>query len=102
MSGSSSGLALLARCELGEISVIVTLPIHSVRNCDYKVWAICLHLVVEDLGLAGLGLRNQSFVEDIENVLADFLELCFDLLTVISDGSDVLVRALGLLLLLNA
>jgi len=102
MSSSSSGLALLAGCEFGEISVVVALPVHSVRSCDCIRLAMCLHLVVEDLGLASLGLGDQSFVEDIEDVLADFLELCFDLLTVVSDGSDVLVRAFGFLLLFNA
>jgi hypothetical protein len=57
--------------------------------------------MVEDLGLAGLGLGNQSVVEDIEDILADSLEFCLDLLTVVPDGSDMLVGALGLLLLLN-
>jgi hypothetical protein len=57
--------------------------------------------VVEDLGLARLGLGDQGVVEHVEHVLADLLELLLDLLSVLADGADVLVRALGLLLLLD-
>jgi hypothetical protein len=57
--------------------------------------------VVEDLGLARFSLGDESLVEDIENILADLLELGLDLLTVVADGGDVLVRALGLLFLLD-
>lgn len=60
-----------------------------------------LHLVIEHLGLARLGLGDQSLVEDIENILADLLELAFDLLTIVTDGTDMLVGALGLFLLLD-
>jgi hypothetical protein len=60
-----------------------------------------LHLVVEDLGLAGLGLRDEALVQDVEDILADLLELELNLVTVVPDGGDVLIRALGLLLLLN-
>ena len=59
------------------------------------------HLVVEDLGLAGFGLGDQRVIEDVENILADILELGLDLLTIIADGLDVLVGALGFLLLLD-
>jgi hypothetical protein len=59
------------------------------------------HLVVEDLGLARLGLGDKGLVEDVEDILADLLELGLDLLTVVADGTDVLLRALGLLLLLD-
>jgi len=57
--------------------------------------------VVEDLGLAGLGLGNERVVEDVEHILADLLKLCLNLLAVVTDGSNVLLRALGLLLLLD-
>jgi len=57
--------------------------------------------VVEDLGLAGLGLGNERLVEDVEDILADLLELGLDLLAVVADGANVLLRALGLLLLLD-
>ena len=60
-----------------------------------------VHLMVENLRLARLGLRDEGFVQHIENVLADLLELGLDLLSVIADGANVLVRALGLLLLLD-
>ena len=57
--------------------------------------------MVEDLGLAGLGLGNERVVEDVEHILADLLKLCLNLLAVVTDGSNVLLRALGLLLLLD-
>jgi hypothetical protein len=61
-----------------------------------------LHLVVEDLALARLRLGDEAVIEDVEDILADVLELGLDLLAVFADDSDVLVRALGLLLLLDA
>ena len=57
--------------------------------------------MVEDLGLARLGLRDEGVVEDVEDILADLLKLGLDLLAVVADGADVLLRALGLLLLLD-
>lgn len=63
--------------------------------------AVDVHLVVKDLGLAGLGLGDEGVVEDIKDVLADLLKLGFDLLAVLADSADVLVRALRLLLLLD-
>jgi hypothetical protein len=57
--------------------------------------------VVENLGLARLSLGDESLVEDIEDILADPLELGLDLLAVVADGGDMLVRALGFLLLLD-
>lgn len=57
--------------------------------------------MVEDLGLAGGGIGNESIVEDVEDVLADPLELLLDLDAVVLDGGDVLVGALGLFLLLD-
>lgn len=57
--------------------------------------------MVEDLGLAGGGVGDEAGVEDIEDILADLLELELNLAAVLLDGGDVLVRALGLLLLLD-
>ena len=57
--------------------------------------------MIEHLGFTRLGLGDQRLIEHVEHILADFLQLGLDLLTVITDGADVLVRALGLLLLLN-
>lgn len=57
--------------------------------------------MVEDLGLARLGLGDERLVQDIENILADALELLLDLLAVFADGLDVLLRALGFFLLLD-
>ena len=58
--------------------------------------------MVEDLALASLGLGDKALVKDGEDILADLLELKLDLLAVLADDTDVLVGALGLLLLLNA
>ena len=57
--------------------------------------------MVEDLALAGLGLGDQRVVKDVEDILADLLELELNLLAVLADDADVLVRALLLLLLLD-
>jgi hypothetical protein len=65
------------------------------KRCRYA------HLVVEDLGLARLGLGDERVVEDVEDILADLLELRLDLLAVVADGAEVLLRALGVLLLLD-
>jgi hypothetical protein len=73
--------------------VIVTLPVILLEH-DSNEYFASIHLVVEDLGLAGLGLGDEGLVENIEDILADFLEFRLDLLAVIADGSDVLVRAL--------
>ena len=61
----------------------------------------CLHLVVEDLGLASLSLGDERLVQNIENILANTLQLVFDLLAVVTDDGDVLLGALGFLLLLD-
>ena len=57
--------------------------------------------MVEDLGLAGGGIRDEGLVEDVEDLLADLLELGLDLVAVVLDGRDVLIGTLGLLLLLD-
>ena len=71
------------------------------RGSEDQVGGRDSHLVVEDLGLAGLGLGDERLVEDVEDILADLLELGLDLLAVVADGANVLLGALGLLLLLN-
>lgn len=57
--------------------------------------------MVEDLGLARGSVGDEGLVEDLKDVLADLLELALDLVAVVADGGDVLVGALGLLLLLD-
>jgi hypothetical protein len=57
--------------------------------------------VVEDLALARLGLGDQRVVKDVEDILADLLELGLDLLAVVADDGNVLVGTLLLLLLLD-
>jgi hypothetical protein len=59
------------------------------------------HLVVEDLGLASLGLGDESLIKDVKDILANLLQLGLDLLAVVTDDADVLIGALGLLLLLD-
>jgi hypothetical protein len=106
VGSGGSNLALLARGELSEVAVIVTLPVHT--NSQYPSSQVLsetaqrhVHLVVENLRFARLGLWNQGLVENIEDILADLLELSLDLLAVIADGCDVLIGTLGLLLLLD-
>lgn len=100
MGSSGRILALVTARELGEVTVVVTLPIplSDVSSANTPTFS---HLVVEDLGLSGLGLGDQAVVENIENILANLLELELNLLTVLADDADVLVCALLLLLLLD-
>ena len=58
--------------------------------------------MIEDLRLASCSVGDQALVENVEHILADLLQLGLDLLTVLADDADVLVRAFGLLLLLDA
>ena len=107
MRSSRSSLALLPRCELSQVAVVISLPatksqhctITTPHDCDSRIYA---HLVVEDLALARLGLGDQALVEHIEHILADALQLLLDLLAVLADDANVLVGTLGLLFLLNA
>lgn len=57
--------------------------------------------MVEDLGLASGSVGDKGLVEDIEDILANLLQLTLDLVAVVADGADVLIGALGLLLLLD-
>lgn len=57
--------------------------------------------MVEDLGLARLGLGDERLIEDVEDILADLLELGLDLLSVLADGANVLLGTLRLLFLLD-
>ena len=57
--------------------------------------------MVEHLRLARLGLGDEGFVEDIEDVLTDLLELGLDLLAVVPNGRDMLFGALRFFLLLD-
>lgn len=103
VGGSSSNLALVAGSELGEVAVVVTLPVREVSSlCEGKYNRLeGSHLVVEDLGLASLSLGDQGLVQNVQHILADLLQLGLDLLTVVADDADVLLGALGLLLLLD-
>ena len=57
--------------------------------------------MVEDLGLARLGLGDKRLVENVQDILAHFLELCLDLLAVVTDDGNVLGGSLGFFLLLD-
>jgi len=86
VEGSLAGfVALLAGEELSEVAVVVT-----------------LHLVVEDLGLAGGGAGDEVLVEEAEDVSTDVGELSLDLAAVLADSLAVGIVAALLLLLLNA
>lgn len=82
--------------------MVVAFPVLlSGRNGRAGVDHRDVHFVIEDLGLARFGLGNQAVVEHVEYILADLLELGLNLLAVLADDGDVLLRAFGLLLLLN-
>jgi hypothetical protein len=59
------------------------------------------HLVVEHLGLAALGRRDQVSIEALQDILADFGKLSLDLLAVVLNKSNLSLVALGLLFLLD-
>lgn len=79
-----STLAAVANGELSQVTVVVT-----------------LHLVVEDLGLAGLSGLDEVVVQDLQDVVADLGQLSLDLLAVLLDQGNLALVALGLLLLLD-
>ena len=47
--------------------------------------------MVKDLRFTRLGLGDERIVEDVEDILADLLELGLDLLSVVADGANVLL-----------
>jgi hypothetical protein len=110
VGSSCSNLALLARSKLSQIAVIVTLPIikyllakvHSDElRGEFIITEKDVHLVIKDLGLSRLGFGDQRFIQNIKNILADFLKFSLDLLTIITNGRNMLVGALRLFLLLD-
>jgi hypothetical protein len=100
-------VSLVAGGELGEVSVVVTHPVSKVPSAqgtfdvDQRNERHDSHLVVEDLGLSGLGGGDQVLVQDGEDVLTDLGELGLDLLPVSLDHRNLGLVALGLLLLLD-
>jgi len=109
VSSSCSNLALLARSKLSQIAVIVTLPIFETPvskgtlelRGEFVITEKDVHLVIKDLGLSRLGLGDQRFIQNIKNILADFLKFSLDLLAVITNGRNMLVGAFRLFLLLD-
>ena len=96
-------LALVGHGELGQVAVVVTLPVRkSEKNAlAFEHRMLNAHLVVEDFGLAALSGWDEVLVENLEDVLTDLSELGLDLLAVLLDKGDLLLVALGLLLLLD-
>lgn len=108
-------LALLTEGELGEITVVVTLPVSEwlvsfffrflmlyVEGVgDQKDTYEILHLVIEDLGLSSLGGGNEMVIENLEDIFADIGQLSLDLLTVLLDEGDLSLVSFRLFLLLN-
>lgn len=91
------GLALVANGKLGEVAVVVTLPIDTkFSKCTTSAvfQRKALHLVVEDLGLAALSRWDQVLVKHVEDVLADATKLVLDLLAVLLDERDLTLVAL--------
>lgn len=81
--------------------MIVSLPVDLLDPFLSLMDKSFIHLVIEHLGLSGFGLWDERIVEDIEDVLTDFLEFGLNLLTIVTDGRNVFVGALGLFLLLD-
>ena len=103
VGGGSGILALLARGEFSKITVVIALPVET-RGSEYvllSLLGIVSHLVVKDSGFARLGLRDEVLVEHIKNVLTDILQLFLNLIAVVANCANMLLRSLGLLLLLN-
>ena len=57
--------------------------------------------MIENLGFAGLSLGDQGLIQHIKNILADALKFSFDLLTILADDRNILLRALGFFLLFD-
>ena len=76
-SGSSGFLSCVSGLEFGEVSVVVT-----------------LHLVVENLGFLGGGVRDKGFFDDAEDIVTDFDEFGFDLGLVVLDDFHLAAIAL--------
>merc|ERR1719424_1901442 len=60
-----------------------------------------LHLLVEDLGLAGAGLGNRIAIQESQDCVANFVELCFHFAAILLREFSVLFVPLGFLLLLH-
>merc|ERR1719469_501180 len=73
----------------------------SVRELSNVTPIVCLHLLVEHLGLILGSLGNQILVEQTEDRVADLLELRLDLLTIFIRPLGVLIIAFALLLVLH-
>jgi hypothetical protein len=105
MSRRGRNFALLSGCEFSKVAMIVTLPVGcsslAFETNHKRMSIICTchkginaHLVIEDLGLAGFSLRDERLVENVKDILANFLQFGLDLLTIVADCADMLVRAL--------
>jgi hypothetical protein len=62
---------------------------------------VFLHLVVEDLGFASLGLGDQGIIKNLEDISANILQFILNLITVVLDDFDLAAVALGFLLLFD-
>ena len=82
--GIGGTLAAVTNGEFGQVTVVVT-----------------LHLVVEDLRLAGLGGLDEVLVQDLKDVVTDLGELSLNLLAVLLDQADLTLVAFGLFLLFD-
>lgn len=83
--------ALVANGELGEIAVVVTLPVLGIsqlplRNSGHRKH---VHLVVEHFRLSCFGGLDQVLVEHVQDVSANSSKLRLDLLTVFLDQPDL-------------
>lgn len=57
--------------------------------------------MIEHLGFTGFGFGDQGLIQNIKDILADALEFSLDLLAVLADDSNMFLRALRVLFLLD-
>lgn len=89
------GLALVSHGELGEVTVVVTLPVQTSVLCMPLLLDCAIsHLVVENLGLASLSRWDEVLVQNLEDVFADLGKLSLNLLAVLLDEVDLRAVAL--------
>ena len=97
-------LALITLGELGEVTVVITLP--EIRYVSIKANlnnsnGYDVHLVVEYLRLAALSRLDQVLVKNDQNIFADIRKLSLDLLSVFLNQADLGLVALRLFFLLD-
>ena len=106
MGRSCCELTLLPRREFGEITMVITLPVHmstnAVRTCKSgHVSSEDIHFVIKDFRLPRFSFGDERLVQHIEHVLTDTLKLELNLLAVVTNSANMFICTLRLLFLLD-